>query len=119
MDSYKFLLWDDEAERLVTELEQQDVEFQMEFHLFVKKTTQSGWSRDEHLEVLDNNIETYALSVVPGDSRRLMLTRQGDAQCYWYLGITDMHHQSENVYRAACQAHRLVNPDRRKNEAKP
>jgi len=112
MDDYEFILWDENGDRLIGEIERQDVVFQMEFHLFVEKTSRFGWARSELLETLDGRYETYVLPVIHGDPRCVMLTRGTQNDCYTYLGITCEADHREAVYQVACQAHDLKCPRR-------
>ena len=88
MDEYEFVLWDSRGDQLIHELEQQDVDFQLAFYVFVQKTAQSGWLRSQRMETLDSRFETYALSVTLGDARHAMLTRTTSGNRYTYLDFT-------------------------------
>lgn len=109
MNNYEFVLADDEADAIVTELEQQEVRFQQAFYLFVEKTVSYGWDRGEREELIDRQVETYLMTLVLGDSRRLMLSRSASSNQYTYLGLTRDPDPGamEAVYRRACQAHQL------------
>ena len=120
MDWYFFHLRADDGERVVAELEAQDLDFRVAFDGFIKMTTAFGWDQDQHLETLaeaGRRYQTYALVVRPSDPRLAILTREiGNADAkdgYVYLGLVQASTGSAltaQVRTEACKAHGLTAP---------
>lgn len=114
MDGYSCVLPSKGKKRLVEQLGAQDLQFQVEFYLFMDKTLAHGWDTGQRLETLDGRYHTYALQVKPGDRRLAMLAREIGGKVYVYLGLYLPGDLSpvEAVYREACSALQLTDPRR-------
>lgn len=120
MDWYFFHLRPDDGDRVVAELEAQDLGSRVAFDGFIKMTTAHRWDQDQRLETLTEagrSYQTYALEVRPSDPRLAMLTREvestGTQDGYVYLGLTQADTRSllaAHVRTEACKAHGLTGP---------
>ncbi len=118
-DRYEVLIRPDRpGEEILKEIERQDLDFQQIFYDFICATNSYGWDQREHLETLDDRFQTYVLPVGGDRNHHVMMTREVGHNRYYYLGLTTAElgkPAKEAVYRNACEAHSLSNPQRVQN----